>query len=178
MKISDNAKEWIKDISIALIIGAIILFFIMPTVVREHSMENTLFENDYLFVGRQHYRLLGKPYERGDIIVFKSELLLPNGKEKLLVKRVIAVPGDRVEIKDGLVILNGEALEEKYTKDGYTNGSMDEIVVPEGTVFVLGDNRQNSADSRDPRIGCIDMTTVKGKALIRLFPFNKIGVVE
>ena len=175
MTLSENIKEWIKDILIAVVIAVVILQFLKPTIVREHSMENTLENNDYLFVSKQHYKLLGHDFEHGDIIVFESELERDNGQNKLLIKRVIAVPGDTIAIHDGYVILNGETIVEPYTKDFYTATEMDEITVPEGYLFCMGDNRQNSADSRDSRIGLVDQDTVMGKAIVRLFPMNKAG---
>lgn len=174
MGLSENVKEWIKDILAAVIISVLILQFIKPTIVREHSMENTLKENDYIFVSRQAYNLFGDPKE-GDIIVFESGLLTEAGEDKLLVKRIIAIPGDTIAIKDGWVILNGEPLEEAYTKEGYTATEMDEITIPEGNLFAMGDNRQNSMDSRDSRVGMVDVDSVVGKAFFRLYPFSKIG---
>lgn len=177
MTISENLKEWIKDILVAVIIAIVILQFLKPTIVREHSMENTLVQNDYLFVSKQHYKLFGHPYEHGDIIVFESELQNSNGQNKLLIKRVIGVPGDTIAIHNGYVIRNGETIVEPYTKDFFTATEMDEVSVPEGYLFCMGDNRQNSADSRDPRIGMVDQSTVMGKAFVRLMPFNKIGSI-
>lgn len=175
MQLSENAKEWIKDIAIAVILAAIILTFIKPTIVREHSMEKTLQDGDYLFVSRQTYKLFGKDPQLGDIIVFESDLENMNGRDKLLIKRVIGVPGDTISIAHGHVYVNGVGLEEEYTKDGYTASDMDEVTVPEGCLFCMGDNRQNSTDSRDPRVGFVPMDRIMGKAVFRLFPFNKIG---
>lgn len=176
MTISENLKEWIKDISISLIIVVLFLQFIQPTIVKEHSMEGTLSENDYLFVSKKAYKLFGSP-KRGDIIVFDSEFELVSGKTKQLIKRIIGLPGDTVAIHNGSVILNGHAIEEAYIKDGYTSTEMDELTVPEGSLFVMGDNRQSSADSRDSRIGCVELSKVTGKAIIRLFPFNRFGLL-
>ena len=173
MSFSENLKEWIKDILFAVVIAVLILQFLKPTIVREHSMENTLENNDYLFVSKQHYKLFGNDFEHGDIIVFESELQTGNGTNKLLIKRVIGVPGDTLAIHDGYVIRNGETIMEPYIKDFFTDTEMDEITVPEGFLFCMGDNRQNSADSRDSRIGYVDMDTVMGKAIFRLFPFKK-----
>lgn len=175
MKLSEDAKEWIIDIVIAFIIAAVILFFIKPTIVREHSMENTLNDGDYLFVSKQAYKLFGNEPERGDIVVFSSELETVTGKNKLLIKRVIGVPGDQIAISNGFVYVNGEQLTENYTKDGYTASNMDPVTVPEGCLFCMGDNRQNSTDSRDSRVGCVQMDTIMGKAVFRIFPFSKIG---
>jgi len=175
MKMSENLKEWIKDIVVAILIAVVVLQFIKPTIVREHSMENTLIENDYLFVARQHYKLFGSDFEHGDIIVFESDLQTSDGRDKLLIKRVIGVPGDTIAIHDGYVVLNGSAIMEPYTKDFYTATEMEEITVPDGMLFCMGDNRQNSADSRDSRIGMVDQSLVMGKAVVRLFPVSKLG---
>ena len=172
--LSENAKEWIKDILIAIVVAFLVLQFIKPTIVQEHSMENTLVANDYLFISKQSYRLFGDP-QRGDIIVFHSSLTTSDGSEKLLVKRIIAIPGDTISITGGVVYINGEAQDEPYTKDGYTNTEMDEVYVPEGKLFCMGDNRQNSRDSRDSAIGLVDEDDVLGKAVFRLFPFSRIG---
>lgn len=173
MKLSDNAKEWIRDLGLALIVGFIIIQFIKPTIVKEHSMEPTLEENNYIFLSKQAYTLFGDP-ERGDIVVFHSDLRTVDGKEKLLVKRIIGLPGDTVMITGGQVYLNGELLVEEYTKDGYTNTEMPEITVPEGEVFAMGDNRQNSIDSRHSDIGTVPIDQVVGKAVLRLYPFSDI----
>ena len=172
--LSENAKEWIKDILIAIVVAFLVLQFIKPTIVQEHSMENTLQPNDYLFISKQSYRLFGDP-QRGDIIVFHSVLTTADGAEKLLVKRIVALPGDTISITGGVVYINGEPQDEPYTKDGYTNTEMDEITIPEGKLFCMGDNRQNSRDSRDPMIGLVDEDEVLGKAVLRLFPFSRFG---
>ncbi len=172
--LSENAKEWIKDILIAVVVAFLVLQFIKPTIVQEHSMENTLQSGDYLFISKQSYHLFGEP-QRGDIIVFHSVLTTSDGSEKLLVKRIIAVGGDTIAITDGDVYVNGELQDSSYTKDGYTNTEMDEVTVPEGYLFCMGDNRQNSRDSRDSLIGFVDEDDVLGKAVFRLFPFSRIG---
>lgn len=177
MALGSTIKEWVKDIAFAVIASLIILQFVKPTIVREHSMENTLKENDYIFVSRQAYTLFGD-YERGDIVVFKSDLMMDNGEAKFLVKRVIAIPGDAILIAEGQTQINGKPVEEPYTKDGYTATDMEEVTVPEGQLFVMGDNRQNSMDSRDARVGFVPMESVIGKAVFRLFPFKTIGKLE
>lgn len=174
MMLSENAKEWIKDILVAIVISVIVMQFIKPTIVREHSMEETLKENDYILLSRQAYGLFGEA-SRGDIVVFESTLKTPSGNNKLLVKRIVAIPGDTISIKGGWVVINGEPVDEEYTKDGYTTTEMEEISIPDGYVFAMGDNRQNSMDSRDSRIGLVALDTVVGKAFFRLFPFSKIG---
>lgn len=175
-KAGANLKEWIKDIVIAVIIGLLIIQFVRPTIVKEHSMEPTLQENDYIFLSKQAYRFEEPMF--GNIIVFHSGLKLENGREKLLVKRIIGLPGDTISISDGVVYRNGQPLKEDYTKDGFTAGYMDEITVPEGELFVMGDNRQNSTDSRDQNVGFVSEKQIVGEAVVRLFPFNKIGFLD
>ncbi|MBR2560302.1 MAG: signal peptidase I, partial [Firmicutes bacterium] len=114
------ALEWLKDILIAFVIAVVVLQFIKPTVVKQRSMEPNFYTNDYLFVSRQSYKLLGGDPERGDVIVFRSDLVTEDGRTKLLIKRVIGLPGDRVEIHDGKVFVNGEAIDDSYTMDQFT----------------------------------------------------------
>ncbi|MGI6205903.1 MAG: signal peptidase I [Anaerovoracaceae bacterium] len=166
---------WVRDIAIAVAIALVISYFITPTIVQEHSMEDTLHNNDYLILNKAAYKFGGEP-QYGDIVVFKSNIVNEqNGEDKLLIKRVIAKGGDTVSISNGVVYRNGEALDEPYTKDGYTNGGMDETVVPEGTLFLCGDNRLVSLDSRSSEVGFVDESTVIGKAVFRLFPFSDFG---
>ncbi len=169
-------KELLRDIAIALVIGFIILQFVKPTVVKEYSMMPTLMENDYIFLSKQAYRM-GEP-EFGDIVVFHTNLETANGKEKLLIKRVIGLPGDKIAISGGVVFRNNEALEEEYTLEGFTSGEVPSTVIPEGKVFAMGDNRLNSLDSRDPSVGLIDIDDIMGKAVLRVFPFNKFGLLD
>ena len=169
-------KEWIKDIIIAIIVAVIILQFIKPTFVRETSMLPTLQEFNFLFLSKQSYHF-GEP-ERGDIIVFHTNLKTKNGDEKMLIKRVIALPGETIHIEDGQVMINGEVLEEPYTMEPYTSGYVQDMAVPDGSLFVMGDNRQNSIDSRDPSVGLVEIEEVYGKAVFRLYPFNEIGLLD
>lgn len=169
-------KEWIKDIVIAIIIAVIIMQFIKPTIVKETSMQPTLYENNYIFLSKQSYRF-NEP-KAGDIIVFHTELKTDSGKEKLLIKRVIGIPGDMITIKEGKVYINEKPIDEPYTLEPYTSGTIENLEIPEGSLFVMGDNRQNSADSRDPSVGLVKTDKIVGKAVFRLFPFNKIGLIE
>lgn len=165
-------KGFIKEILIAVAIALVIMQFIKPTIVKETSMQPTLYENDYLLLNRQAYNF-GEP-ERGDIIVFHTDLTTESGDEKMLVKRVIGLPGETVTVEGGLVYINGEILEEDYIKDGYTDGYIDNYLIPEGELFVMGDNRLVSIDSRTEAVGSITIDSVLGKAFVRLYPFNEI----
>jgi signal peptidase I len=169
-------KEWIKDILIAVIVAVIILQFIKPTFVRETSMLPTLQEYNFLFLSKQSYTF-GEP-RNGDIIVFHTDLKTASGDEKMLIKRVIGLPGDTINIEEGSVSVNGEVLSEPYILEPYTAGYVKDLVVPEGDLFVMGDNRQNSIDSRDPDVGFVKIDDVYGKAVFRIYPFNEIGTLN
>jgi signal peptidase I len=167
----------VRDVAICFVIVFAFLFFFRPTVIFQNSMLETLQPNDYVFLYKWSYH--NKPVEHGDIIVFRSELMVDEQDgNKNLIKRVIGIPGDALEIKDGIVYRNGEALVENYTKDGVTNGDMDEFMVPDGVYFVMGDNRLSSKDSRHPDVGLIPHSAILGKVVFRLFPLNKAGPVD
>ena len=170
-----NLLEWIRDIVIAVIIAAIILAFFKPIIVQQESMQPNFYSGDYLITSRQAYRLFGQP-ERGDVIVFKSHLYDEKGKQKNLIKRIIGLPGDTVEIKNGDVYINGELLQEEYVAEQGLSGEMEAVTVPEGRLFVMGDNRRVSQDSRSPEVGTIEMDSIVGKVVLRLYPFNQIKV--
>lgn len=168
-----NVLEWIKDILIAVVIAALVLVFLKPIIVQQQSMEPNFHAGDYLLTSRQAYRFFGDP-ERGDVIVFRSELLDDEGNEKCLIKRVIGLPGDVVEIKSGYVYVNGEEIDEPYVKEQGISGEMDAVTVPENELFVMGDNRGVSEDSRSARVGTISEDTIVGKVFVRLYPFSSI----
>ncbi len=168
-----NIWEWAKEIIIAVVIAGIILCFIKPIVVRQTSMVPTFAEGDYVCVSRQSYRLFGE-VEHGDVVVFHTTMKDENDEDKNLIKRIIAIPGDTIEIREGYVYLNGEKIDEPYVAEQGISGDMDALVVPEGKFFAMGDNREVSQDSRDPALGCIDEDEIVGKVVIRLFPFNRI----
>ena len=142
-------------------------------VVSGPSMENTLLGGDLILVWS-----LGYTPKQGDIVVLTQE----SYQEDSIVKRVIAVGGQRVDIDyaSNTVYVDGVPLEEDYTKEkmrhpsypGYSEG-INNVTVPEGCIFVMGDNRNNSADSRYPDIGIVDTRCVIGHGLSIIFPFNR-----
>ncbi len=169
-------KEWIKDIAIALIIAFVIIQFVKPTIVKQSSMEPNFHDKDYLFVSKQAYRF-GEP-QRGDVVVFDSSLTDEDGNEKLLIKRIIGLPGEELDIIDEKVYINGVMLEETYTKDGTTYGEIKDLMIPEGQYFCMGDNRDVSIDSRDPDVGCVNEAQLVGKVFFRLLPLGDLGVIR
>lgn len=172
-KKENKIVEWAKTILIPIIIAILILQVVRPTLVQQHSMLPTVEPNDYLIVYKLAYKI-GEPKD-GDIIVFHSELKDASDNDKYLIKRIIAVGGETIEIKDGAVYVDGVQQYEPFINGDYTPGDVEAQEVPEGYLFVMGDNRGNSTDSRDPRVGFVDEDQVMGKVVVRLFPFNKIG---
>lgn len=168
-----EAMGWVRDIVIAIIIASIILFFFKPIIIQQESMQPTFYSNDYVVVSKQSYSIFGD-IERGDVIVFRSSLLDENGDQKSLIKRVIGLPGDTIEIKNGYVILNGVTIQEDYLAEQGVSGEMEQITVDEGKIFVMGDNRAVSQDSRSPEVGQVDQDTVIGKVVLRIFPIDSI----
>lgn len=171
----DKIKEWIKIIVTAIVIAVTVSIFVQPVLVDGSSMFPTLKDKDYLIVNKFMYKL-DEP-EREDIIVAKSKLLDENNKNKKIVKRIIGLPNDHVVIKDGYVYVNDKKLDEEYLDNFYTMGNID-IIVPNDEIFVLGDNRSNSRDSRDSSIGTIEISDIIGKVAIRILPINKVTVFD
>ena len=175
VKMSKEMKKeimsWIKTFVISIIMAMLILQVVQPTVVKEISMLPTLEPNNYIMLERVSNRM-GK-LERGDIIVFRTEMTTEDGKEKNLIKRIIGLPGDHIVIYAGKVVVNEELLEEEYLSGGETEGNVD-LIVEEGKLFVMGDNRKVSLDSRSPKVGLIDIDSIIGRAMVRLYPFDEI----
>ena len=169
-------KSFLKDLIIAVFIAVVIIQFIKPTIIKESSMQPTLYENDYIFLSKQAYNLFGDP-EYGDIIVFHSDIESENGKKKDLIKRIIGLPGDVISVTDGVVFRNDEVLKESYTMEDYTTGQVMEYEVPDGMMFVMGDNRRVSLDSRSEDIGAVAMDDIMGKAVWKVYPFKDFGKI-
>lgn len=163
-----------------LIFVGIQTFVAQPYKVQQGSMETTLMPDQYVLVDKLSPRW--DAYGRGDIIVFDPPASMSQGNVPF-IKRVIGVGGDTVRIEDGHVFLNDVKLEEPYIfeQDGVPQttepapGGRSEWVVPEGDLFVMGDHRQDSADSRN--FGPIEVSHVIGRAWLRYWPFDKLTFI-
>lgn len=188
MKILNEVFDWIGSIAVALVFAILINAFVFqPTRVSGPSMQPTLQDHDYIIISKIPHTLNKLP-EYGDIVVidsrvfrersFKDDLIQPmatylnaykpitDADHSVWIKRVIGRPGDVLEFKDGKVYRNGTALNESYTKEPMLYTSEKKIIVPENNVFVMGDNRNNSSDSR--YIGPVPVDHVLGKMVYRL----------
>ena len=167
--LGEEAKDWIVSIVIAVALALFIRQFIVELyVVDGPSMRPTLLSEERLVVNKFVYRVRNP--ERGEIIVFKY----PRDTSRDFIKRVIAVPGDTIKIEDGRVYVNRELKDEPYILEK-TLSDYPEATVPEGHIFVMGDNRNNSTDSRDARVGNIKKDDIIGRAWVRIYPFSKMA---
>ena len=169
-KKKSSAFELLESIIIAVLLALIIRFFLFePFFIPSGSMEPTLQIGDKIIVNKIVYRF--QEPKRGDIMVFKY----PLDPARDYIKRVIGISGDKVQIKDGKVYLNDELLNEDYIeKDAYTMVyNVDTWLVPEGQVFVLGDNRDEGASKDSRYFGCVSLNQVKGITEFRYYPFNE-----
>ncbi|MDW7739894.1 MAG: signal peptidase I [Bacillota bacterium] len=155
--------DWLKSILIAIALAMLIRLFLFEVfVVEGRSMYPTLIETERLMVNKIVYHF-DEP-EIGDIVVFEYE----PGRD--FIKRVIGVGGDRVEIKNGRVYINSELLEEPYLLEDMDMYDFGPVEVPPGYLFLMGDYRQNSMDSRDPRVGFVSLSHLKGRAFFIFWP--------
>ena len=203
-----NIVEWIVCIVIAVVLTLLFRYFIAtPTVVQQVSMYPTLVENQRLIVQRT-FRMTGKMPKRGDIITFEATshvysegtadqsnpvaIYMDEDKnpfdsfvynvleitKKSYIKRVIGLPGEHVEIKEGKVYINGKVLKEDYLQpDVITESTIfNDFIVPDDYLFCMGDNRSKSTDCR--RFGCVPFDKVEGIVICRFWPLNKFGSVD
>jgi signal peptidase I len=163
---------WLRDVLISVAVSILIIMFLyQPVRVEGTSMLPRLEDHDRLFINKFVYHFAA--IHRGDVVVFHY----PRDPVKSYIKRVIAVPGDRLRIDRGQVILNGKTLPEPYVPEEYRDTkSQPEMVVPEDEYFMMGDHRSISSDSRE--FGAVDRDLIYGKAVFVYWPTRDAGVVE
>ena len=165
-------KSWFRDILFAFATAIfVVLFVIQPVKVEGNSMQPRLVDQERIFVNRFIYRF--SAINRGDIIVF----WYPKDTSKSFIKRVLATPGDVVEIRDGAVYVNGRVFPEPYLDQRFKDrDSLGKTSVPDQMYFVLGDHRNSSNDSRN--WGFVPRELIYGKAMFRYWPVTRVGPLE
>ncbi|WP_109484607.1 signal peptidase I [Occallatibacter savannae] len=163
---------WVRDLLISAAVSIlIILFLYQPVRVEGTSMLPRLEDHDRLFINKFVYHITS--IERGDVVVFHY----PRDPEKSYIKRVIALPGDRLRIDHGQVFVNGKALTENYVPDMYRDTrSYANTVIPDDCYFVMGDHRSISSDSRE--FGVVERDLIYGKAVFVYWPARDVGEVK
>jgi len=164
--------SWARDLVVSVAVSAfIIIFLYQPVRVEGTSMLPMLEDQDRLFINKIAYRV--GDIHQGDVVVFQY----PHDHTKSYIKRVIALPGDRIRISDGDVYVNGKRLPEPYVPNRFTDDrSLPETVLPANRYWVMGDHRSISSDSRD--FGPVDRDLIYGKAVFVYWPMEQVGVVR
>ena len=159
-------KDWIVSIVVAVALAMFIRTFIVELyVVDGPSMRPTLESEERLVVNKFVYRF--RVPEKGEVLVFQY----PRDPSRDFIKRVIATPGDTIEIHEGRVLVNDQLLTEDYILEK-TRSEFPKMTVPEGRIFVMGDNRNNSEDSRFADVGFVPYDLIKGKAVLVFWPIS------
>ena len=164
-------RSWGRDLVIALTLAVvIIIFFYQPVKVEGTSMTPLISDQERIFINKFLYRF--EPIERGDVVVF----WYPLDRTKSFIKRVIGLPGDAVEIRKGVVFVNGKSLWEPYVPaEAADMGNLTPLVVPDGEYFVMGDHRTSSNDSRI--FGPVARKFIYGKAVFAYWPVDHFGSI-
>lgn len=175
----DYKKEVLETVIYFAILFLVVLlihtFLGEQVKVRGSSMESTLQNDNRLFLEKVTYHL-GDP-ERFDIVVFQPRNA---GKNVFYIKRIIGLPNETIQIIDSKIYINGEVLEESYGNNPIESAGIasEPIVLLEDEYFVLGDNRNNSSDSRNPSVGVVNVDSIEGRAWVRIWPFNEFGILK
>nr|WP_300002777.1 signal peptidase I [Tissierella sp.] len=175
-KLEEDKKGFIKQIGLVILVAILIRAFIFNiTIVSGDSMSPTLENKDRLLVKKYEAVLKTEDYKRGDVVLFKSPL---KDDKRTFIKRVIGLAGDKINILEGRLFVNDNYMEEDYIESGIVTESLlygEEYIVPENSIFVLGDNRLPGASNDSRRFASIPIKSIKGKAVFRIFPFDKFG---
>ena len=164
-KTRKSAWEFARTVLVAFVLAQVIMVSVAQAFqVEQYSMEPTLLPHDRVLVDKLTYRLRGP--RRGDVVVLRY----PLNPQRNYIKRIAALPGDTVEIRGGRLLINGTFVDEPYL-NGTPHGDYGPVVVPRGAVFVLGDNRNNSEDSRS--FGPLQVRYIVGQALLIYWPLPR-----
>jgi signal peptidase I len=169
-----NIVEWVLIIGGAFLVAFVVkTFLIQAFFIPSGSMLPTLHEDDRVLVNKLSYDL--HDVNRGDLVVFERPEGDAPGQIRDLIKRVVGLPGERIEQRDGRVYIDGQLLEEPYLEDDTETTNLPSQTVPDGHVFVMGDNRDDSMDSRV--FAAIDEDLIVGRAFVRVWPLPDLALL-
>lgn len=175
-------RSWLYELGTTVLYCAIAIvlvllikqFVVQKTLVEGRSMVETLHNHDQLLVDKISYRFSDP--KRFDIIVLEH----PTKEDVYYIKRIIGLPGETVQIVGTDILINGEKLEESYGAEQiqFPGLAQEPITLAQDTYFVMGDNRNNSSDSRDPNVGNVPRENIVGRAFLRIWPLDRFGTIE
>ena len=179
-RLAEVGLFFLELVKVAVLAGVTIViirhFLFKPFYVRGASMEPNFYDKEYLIIDELSYRL--RQPHRGEVIVFRY----PNNPKEYFLKRIVGLPGERIKVSDGVVIIynqqypEGIVLQEEYLQNTLLTSGDKILNIKNDEYFVLGDNRPNSYDSR--RFGAIDKEEIVGRAVFRGWPFNRLGILD
>ncbi|MCP5118949.1 MAG: signal peptidase I [bacterium] len=166
--------SWMRDLALSVVIAVVVILFLyQPVKVEGTSMMPALVDQERIFINKFIYRFGFGEIERGDMVVF----WFPGDPSKSYIKRVVGLPNDSVEIREGVVHVNGQPLEERYVPSEYRDRqSRPPLKIPSDEYFVLGDHRSSSNDSR--AWGPVHRRHIYGKAVFVYWPIEKMGLLD
>lgn len=166
-------REYLEAFAIAIGLAIFIIIFIAQSfLVQGSSMFPTFDDGERLLVDKLTYRF--REPSHGEVVVFQY----PADRQRRFIKRIVGVPGDEIRIANWTVYVNGQPLEETDYTNGPTYSNFGPVIVPEDTYFVLGDNRNLSEDSRNPKVGFVPRDHIIGRALVVYWPIADAGLVQ
>lgn len=155
----------------------LVTMFFRPVTADGSAMLPGISDGEVMIVAKHTYSAVRGAPEFQQVVEFKDDFLAEGAEGENSIRRVIGLPGDKIEIRDGKVYRNDVLLKEAYIT-GTTEGEVGPIIIEEDEVFVLGDNRENSIDSRDARVGALKLNLIRGYCAITVWPLNEIGKVK
>ncbi len=170
-----NKRDWIETIMIGIVVIFLNIFVFNITIVKGESMNPTLENGDRLILKKYETLLKTEEYKRGDIVAFRSPI---EKDDRFFVKRVVGISGDQISILEGDLYINGDYINEPYVQNESFTESLsygEDFVVPADEIFVMGDNRFPGGSNDSRSFGSVPIELIKGKVVLRIFPFNKIN---
>lgn len=160
-----------------VILAWLVTMFFRPITSDGSAMLPAITDGEVIIVSKQTYTSVRGTPEFQQVVAFRKDIIAEGDAGDNIIRRVIGLPGDTIEIKDGKVYRNGKVLKEDYIT-GSTAGEVGPITIGKEEVFVLADNRENGIDSRDERVGPLNMKLIRGSCALTVWPLNEFGIIK